>query len=195
MPFTHTLTIRLRSTALALSVVAASLLLLACSQADPTTTPTATPTSTVTGGDGADAPSNVDLEACDGIEPLVASAFPGMALLRDATAFETGAEVGQGCRVLVMGDADELPTFTEVAQALQGALEADGWVADPQYAADGPTGTQSVYEKGEDAVVVAAGVAPKDPTACPSDQIIGDCLESLEPQEILVQGSIILRIE
>ncbi|MCK9487583.1 MAG: hypothetical protein M0R73_12945 [Dehalococcoidia bacterium] len=184
----------------------ASLLLLACSEDDPTPTPTATETATetvteaptatpVTGGGGEDAAQDVDPSACDGIERLVAGAFPDATLLRDATAFEAGSLVGQGCRVLVTGDADELPTFVEVAQALRGALEADGWTEDIQYAADGPTGTASVYEKGEDQVLVSAGVSPKDPSVCPPDQIISECLEGLEPDEVEVHGSVVLRID
>ncbi len=161
----------------------------------PTATETASPTGTTTGGGAADAPNNVDQAACDPIAALVTSVFPDHEQIRDATAFEIGSEVGQGCRVLVAGDGDQLPTFVEVAQELRSALEAEGWTEDPQFAADGPTGTLSLFEKDGEQAVVAAGVSTKDPSACPANQVISECLEGLEADEILVQGSIILKVQ
>ncbi len=48
----------------------------------------------------------------------------------------------------------------------------------------------SVWAKGEDTAVLAAGVTPQDPGACPADQVISECLEGLDPATINVQGSI-----
>ena len=196
--FSTLIAFRVRRAGLALAVVAASLALVACGDSDEDPTPTVTPTPTatqVTGGGAADAPTNVDATACDGLEPLVAGAFSDVEVHRDVTAFEAGGTPGQGCRVMVLGDGDDLPTFVEVSQALRAALEADGWQEDIQFAADGPTGTQTVYTKGEQQVLVAAGVSPTDPSACPSDQVISECLEGLEPDEVLVQGSLVLMLE
>ncbi len=193
--------ITVRRLSLALMALTASVAMVACSEAtgEGTPTPTQPPaTGTATGGGaGGDAPHGVDASKCEGVVPLVQAAFPGATLIEDVTAFEAGGGslVAQGCRVMVVGDADELPPFVEVAQALRTAMEAYGWVEDTQYQADGPTGTQTVYQKGEEMALVAAGVAPKDPSVCPSDQIIGECLDSLEPDEIQVTGAVVVRVE
>jgi len=153
-------------------------------------------TAPVTGG-GGDAAHGVDMTRCEGVEQSVRALFPDASLIVDATAFEAGggAVLKQGCRVLVVGDSDEMPSFVELASELRAVLEGDGWVEDAQYAADGPAATVSVFERGEELALVAASVQPKDATACAADQVIGDCLESLEVDEILVQGEIVVAVE
>jgi len=204
----------IRRAALCLGIVAASFTLIACSDEAPaddlsstatasstgtaSVTSTASPTATeVTGGSGGDAPHDVDSAACDEFAPAVQAAFPDVSLIQEATAYEAGggALVGEGCRIMVRGSADELPTFTEIATTLRGVLLAEGWTEDTQYAADGPAGTMSVFVNAADGIaVLAAGVSPNDPTACPPDQIIGECLDSLEPTAITVQGEIVIGI-
>lgn len=147
----------------------------------------------MTGAGGADAARNVDMSLCTPIEALVRASFPGMTPMLDATAFEADGQTSEGCRVLVVGNADELPSFIDVAGALRTALEGDGWEA-TDYVADGPAATQMLYTKGDQQALIAAGVSPKDPSACPADQLIGDCLDSLEADEILVQGSVIVAV-
>ncbi|MCB9484403.1 MAG: hypothetical protein H6675_10410 [Dehalococcoidia bacterium] len=162
--------------------------------ADATTTATATTTVDATGAPSTDATqapaSDATLEAYSALVQDVTEAFPEVTLIEDNGSFSVSDFVGDGRRVLVFGTAAELPTFVEIQQTLRGILEADGWTEDPAYAADGPTATLSVWEKGEDRAVLAAGVSPADPSACPADQIIGECLDSLDPSEIHVQGSI-----
>lgn len=212
--------ITVRRVSLALFALAASAALVACSDAEdaetppPTATSAATQqaTSTATGGGtpsatepatgtatggGGDASSGVDSSKCEAITPLVQGAFPGATLIEDVTAFEAGGGtlVGQGCRVMVIGDGDELPSFVEVDQALRAALEADGWAEDQQYLADGPTATQTVYQKGDDLAVVAAGVSPKNPGDCRSDQIISDCIASLAPDQVQVLGAVVVKTD
>ena len=130
------------------------------------------------------------LEAYSALVEDVTGAFPDVTLIEDTGAFEVGGLVGDGRRVLVFGTAADLPSFVEIEQTLRGILEADGWTEDIQYAADGPSATISVWTKGEDMAVLAAGVSPQDPGACPAGQIIGECLDSLDPSAINVQGSI-----
>lgn len=191
-----------RSVVLA-GVLALAALGMACNgdddtDASPTVTATATSeaTSTATGTAPSDAtpasPGEADasLEAYSAIVEDVTAAFPGVTLIEDTGSFEVRSLVGEGRRVLLYGTAAELPTFGEIQQTLRGILEGDGWVEDFQYAADGPTGTLSVWMKGEDIAILSAGVSPQDPSACPPDQIIWECLESLDPSEIDVQGSI-----
>ena len=155
-------------------------------------------TAPVTGG-GGDAAHDVDMTRCESVEQSVRALFPDASLIVDATAFEAdgGAILKQGCRVLVVGDSDEMSSFLELASELRAVLTGDGWVEDSQYAADGPTATATVavFERGEELALVAASVQPKDATACAADQIIGDCLESLEADEILVQGAIVVAVE
>lgn len=154
---------------------------------------TATSTATTAGGtvDATQAPADdATLAAYSALVEDVTAAFPDVTLIEDNGSFAVGDFVGDGRRVLVFGSAAELPAFIEIEQTLRGILEADGWSEDTSHAADGPAATVSVWEKGEDRVVLAAGVSPQDPSACPADQIIGECLDSLEPSEINVQGSI-----
>ena len=158
------------------------------------TTPAATASATESAtpvGDATQAPQgDASLEAYSGLVEQVTAEFPDVTLIEDTGSFEVGGVAGDGRRVLVFGTAAELPSFVEIEQTLRGILEEDGWTEDTQLAADGPTGTLSVWNKGEDTAVLGAGVSPQDPSACPVDQIIGECLESLEPTEINVQGSI-----
>jgi hypothetical protein len=153
-----------------------------------TGTETATGTQT---GDATQAPQGEDsLEAYSRLVEQVTAEFPDVTLIEDTGSFEVGGVAGDGRRVLVFGTAAELPSFVEIEQTLRGILEEDGWTEDTQLAADGPTGTMSVWRKGDDTAILGAGVSPQDPSACPADQVIGECLESLEPSEINVQGSI-----
>jgi len=92
----------------------------------------------------------------------------------------------------VTGTSAELPHFVEIARTLGGLLANAGWSEDPNRAADGPTGTLSVYERGDEMAVVSAGSSPVDPSACRPDEVISDCFERLAPSEITVQGSIIV---
>jgi len=168
-------------------------LVMACSddaESDSVSDPTAT--AVVDATQASPGSADESLAAYSALVEGVTAAFPEVTLIEDTGTFEVGggALVGDGRRVLVFGKAAELPTFVEIQQTLRGILEADGWAEDTQYAADGPTGTMSVWTKGEDVAVLAAGVSPQDPSACPADQIIGECLESLDPATVNVQGSI-----
>lgn len=184
---------------LGVGILAASFALIACTDdAAGDGTPTATAsgaTATSTPDGSGDAPHEVDSAACDEIAPEVEAAFPGIALIEDSTAYEAGggALVGEGCRVMVRGTAEELPTFVEVATTLRGILEARGWTEDMQYAADGPAGTIAVFTDAADGIaVLAASTSPSEPTVCPPDQIIGECLDGLDPSQVIVQGEIVV---
>lgn len=153
-----------------------------------TATEAATETATA---DATQAPQGEDsLEAYSGLVEQVTAEFPDVTLIEDTGSFEVGGVAGDGRRVLVFGTAAELPSFVEIEQTLRGILEEDGWTEDTSLAADGPASTLSVWNKGDDTAILGAGLSPQDPSACPADQIIGECLESLEPSEINVQGSI-----
>lgn len=192
-----------RRAALALGVLAAAFALIACSDSEedegtPTTTATAGATTAATDVPTGDAPHNVDGAACDEIVAQVPPAVGGGALIVDSTGYSAGggALTGEGCRLMMRGTAAEMPSYTEVALALRGVLEANGWAETPQYQADGPTSTMSVFgNEAGDVAVLAAGVSPADPTACPQDQVISECLEALDPAELIVQGEIILDVE
>ncbi len=175
------------------AVIGLASLAVACSD-DEKSEATLTPTATIAVDATQASPGSADesLAAYSALVEDVTAAFPDVTLIEDTGAFEVGggALVGDGRRVLVFGTAAELPTFVEIQQTLRGILEADGWAEDTQYAADGPTGTMSVWTKGEDMAVLAAGVSPQDPSACPADQIISACLEELDPTTVNVQGSI-----
>lgn len=166
----------------------------ASGDATPTATTSATESGTATGeatGDATQAPQgDASLEAYSALVEQVTAEFPDVTLIEDTGSFEVGGVAGDGRRVLVFGTAADLPSFVEIEETLRGILVEDGWTEDTQLAADGPTGTLSVWNKGDDTAVLGAGVSPQDPSACPADQIIGECLESLEPSEINVQGSI-----
>jgi len=164
-----------------------------------TASTTAEATSTATTAPGVDPTQAVpeddaSLEAYSALVEDVAAAFPDVTLIEDTGSYAVGDLVGDGRRVLVFGSAADLPTFVEVQQTLRGILEDDGWTEDIAYAADGPTGTLSVWTKGDDTAVVSAGVAPRDPSACPPDQVISACLSELDPADLDVQGSISVAI-
>jgi hypothetical protein len=169
---------RVRSLLLA-SAAALTLLLLAC-----------------TGGDepAAAAPGSVPeaSDSCSEVAQAMAGMFPEGNLVEDIGRYSVGDVAGEGCRTLVFGDADEMPSFVEVAQTLAAFLVDAGWQEDAAFAADGPTGTVSGFTRGDELAVVAAGVAPSDHAACGADEIIGDCLARLAPSEVTVQGSIIV---
>lgn len=153
---------------------------------------TATPSSTVA-ADATQASvgtADASLAAYSALVEDVTGAFPDITLIEDTGAFEVGGLAGEGRRVLVFGTAAELPSFVEIEQTLRGILEADGWAEDMQHAADGTSATLSVWEKGEDRAILGAGVSLKDPSACPADQLIVECIELIEPSEVNVQGSI-----
>lgn len=210
-------TISFRRVGLGLMALTASVALIACGDSDddggdgsastptPTATqaveptqapePTQTTEATATAEPTSDAPNEVDTAACEGVSQLVAAAFPGATLIEDTTAFELAGDVSDGCRVMVRGTAAELPTFLEVQDTLREAMESDGWVENIQYQADGPTGTATVYEKDGEMALVISGISPEDPDACPADQIIGECLERLEPEELIVQGEVVVKVD
>lgn len=207
----HPLRRAARRVALGLAVCASVIALAACDSDDdgaPTPSVTATATATagdatatatpVTGGGGGDAPHDVDRAACDDLAPDVRAAFPDAPLIEDVSGYSVGdgSVVGQGCRILLVGTQDQMPEYADLVAGLRAVLEANGWIEDPQLAADGPGATMSVYTDASGRLAVfAASMGPRDPSACPTDQPIASCLEALAPQEVTVQAGIILSVE
>lgn len=92
------------------------------------------------------------------------------------------AAEGTGCRVAIRATGAEIGTFPEAAVALKAMLEERGWYEDPQYIADGPTGTAFAMREAERLALVEVGWNPAPEANCPSDRPIIECNVAPEHQ-------------
>lgn len=96
-----------------------------------------------------------------------------------------------GCSVVFEGDGTVFGTsFGVVADKLAAMLRADGWVEDPDAAADGPNGTAIGYRRGGQLAVMSVNVDAA-PGACPEDEPWASCQPA--PQALQYRISIDLR--
>lgn len=189
-----------------LVVAVAALALVACTGDEGDETPTVTPTSPVATAPASPTPTftpdvsrtpaytPAPAEVCDPIFDALTAVFEGVTPTIDTGDFDLDGETlrGEGCRFTVSGDSSELPIYVEVANEIRAVLAAEGFVDLIQFEAGGPTGTQSVLQRDAELAIVTAGIDLAEGVECPSDQPIASCLEGLEPEQILVHGSVLI---
>ena len=92
----------------------------------------------------------------------------------------TGA-TGTGCQATITGTGVQFESPAVVVSTLASMLEEQGWIADPMFVADGPTGTAAGYRKGDQICLAAAMWTPDESANCPDDQPISAC--ELRPEQ------------
>lgn len=92
------------------------------------------------------------------------------------------AAEGTGCQVSIRSTGAEVGGFIEAANSLKGMLEERGWFEDPQYAADGPTGTAFAMREADRLALVEVGWQPAPEANCPPDRPIIECSVAPEQQ-------------
>jgi hypothetical protein len=93
---------------------------------------------------------------------------------------------GTGCRSTITGTGTGFESPAAVVDQLGAMLEGQGWTADPQLAADGPTGSSQGYRNGEQICWAGAGWEPAESANCPADQPITACEVAPEQQNYTV---------
>jgi hypothetical protein len=116
---------------------------------------------------------NMDVGAALGVGLSMSFAAP----FRD---FLTG-ESGMGCTLEASGTGADFQSLPAVMDKLRGALI--GWQEDPNFAADGPTGTATAFVRDSALLLVTVGWEPAPDANCPQDQPISAC--PLQPEQQL----------
>ncbi len=93
----------------------------------------------------------------------------------------TGA-TGTGCQATITGTGVQFESPAAVVNALGSMLAEQGWIADPMFVADGPTGTAAGYRQSDQVCLAAAMWAPDESANCPDDQPISACEVAPEQQ-------------
>ena len=117
------------------------------------------------------------VEVCNGQAQAMAHALDVMAATQsDAPISDpvTGA-TGTGCMATVTGTGEQFSSPDAVVKTLGSMLEDQGWTRDPMLQADGPTGTDVGYRKGDQICWAGAGWWPDDSANCPKDQPVSAC--------------------
>ncbi len=83
---------------------------------------------------------------------------------------------GTGCLATVTGTGELYESPGAVVDALEAMLIEQGWTPDPMLAADGPTGTDRGYRKGDQISWAGAIWHPDNSANCPKDQPVSACL-------------------
>jgi putative hemolysin len=122
--------------------------------------------------------------ACSALADAVAEALD-VEVVTGQTPFQDyiGGETGFGCQATATGTGLDFESFLAVADALKGVLEAQGWEADMQYAADGPTGTGAGFHQANGLCLLMVGWEPSEDADCPEDLPISAC--DLAPEQQL----------
>ena len=195
-----------------LTLCGLALFLMSCTIQQPAPTPAAKPTSvatavaTETEASSEEASSEeasseeasagsyqpIETETCDALQSEVATALGVEVLRTDDAPFQAMLDgaAGESCQLTATGTGEDFTNFVDVASQLVGLLEAEDWVQDPQYTADGPTGTllglrRTANETADALAVVQVDWEPAPDVECPQDQPISECAETLEPAQML----------
>lgn len=150
--------------------------------------PSTPATSDTTASTESDQP--IDMETCTAVQSEVSSELGVDVTLEAEAPFQdiVGGAVGSSCQLSATGTGETFTNFVDVATQLVTLLEDQGWVQDPQYAADSPTGTIVGLRRntnGEELAAVQVGWDPAPGVECPPDEPIATCAEELEPEQML----------
>jgi hypothetical protein len=125
----------------------------------------------------------VTLEICGTIKEIAVQAVQldfTMEPNADFTDDRTG-EKGKGCTLTAMATGAKFSDQVSVARTLVEAMQ--GWTEDPQYQADGPTGTSTALRRDMALMIISVGWTPSPEVECPKDQPISAC--ELKPEQKL----------
>jgi putative hemolysin len=134
----------------------------------PTPAPTAAAAATI---------QPLSMEVCDGQTQAMAHALDVLEVTQSEEPMSdpvTGA-AGTGCQATATGTGEQFESPQAVVNTLGGMLEDQGWTRDPMLQADGPTGTDVGYRKGDQICWAGAQWWPDASANCPQDQPISAC--------------------
>ena len=163
--------------------------------ATPTETPAPMPTATaVPEAPTATAVPQPTTEAAGDFQPLSLAVCENLA---NAMAQTLGVDVataeapfqdyvsgkgGTGCQAIATGTGLDFENFMVVADALREMLKYQRWREDLMYAADGPTGTATSFQRAGELCLLTVGWEPSEDANCPQDQPISACQLAPEQQ-------------
>lgn len=91
---------------------------------------------------------------------------------------------GESCQLTVTGTGADFASVPETAARISEVFTANGWTADNQYVADGPTGTIGGLRRDNQLAAYNVDWSPAAGVTCPADQPISACAETLTPEQM-----------
>jgi len=91
-------------------------------------------------------------------------------------------KAGTGCQAIATGTGLDFENFMAVADTLREMFRYQGWREDSMYAADGPTGTATGFQRASELCLLTVGWEPSEDANCPQDQPISECQLAPEQQ-------------
>jgi len=88
------------------------------------------------------------------------------------------SEAGQGCRLTATGTGKQ---FTSPSAAVEALVSQSGFTEQPNYQADGPTGSATAAVRDMALMLISANWSPEASVQCPADKPISDC--ALTPEQ------------
>jgi putative hemolysin len=119
----------------------------------------------------------MDDAACSDVAAAMEEAFT-LDVTTDQSAFfddYVSNETGAGCQATAVGNGYDFSSPAEASAIFGALLEARGWAQDPQYQADGPTGTSTAYRQGDALCLAHIGWQPSEDADCPPYKPIASC--------------------
>lgn len=126
----------------------------------------------------------ISAEVCRTLQQTAAQALAVDVSLEEAAPFTDtlAGEGGLGCRLIASGDGNQFAGPQAVMDTLTGSVGA-GWDEQPQYQADGPTGTAKALARDMALMLLSVIWQPAAGANCPADQPISAC--TLTPDQKL----------
>jgi hypothetical protein len=91
---------------------------------------------------------------------------------------------GESCRLTASGTGVNFTSMPATAALISQLFTDNGWTADNQYVADGPTGTIGGLRRDNQLAAYNVDWSPAEGVTCPSDQPISACAETLTPEQM-----------
>jgi hypothetical protein len=93
-------------------------------------------------------------------------------------------EAGQGCRLTATGNGKQ---FTSPQAAVEALVSQSGFTEQPNYQADGPTGSATAAVRDMALMLISANWSPEASVQCPADKPISDCALTPDQQIYTIQ--------
>jgi putative hemolysin len=135
---------------------------------------------------GACAPASeqqsVGSEDCHELAAATAQTL-GVEVAQEEASFQDYVEggTGVGCQVTASGTGLDFESILAVSETIKDMMRTNGWNEDPQYLADGPTGTATAFRQDSRLCLFQVGWAPSEDAGCPADRPATDC--DLTPEQ------------
>jgi hypothetical protein len=127
-----------------------------------------------------------DAECTTMQEQLAAALGVDVSRATGAAAFsDLSGGAGESCQLTISGTGEQFPSLADAAQRIGQVFTDAGWTADPQYAADGPTGTIGGLRRDNQLAAYNVEWSPGPAASCPADQPVATCLASLSPDQVM----------